>query len=150
MGRTSVGALLAIAGGLFCFWMSFWATPAPQGTLGSLTALWTTGLLIDAALLIFAPFVASRQRTAGRIMLIVGAITLFASGIFFGAFTGAGLGAAAFDFVPGVAALIAAFFVGPPSQPEVARARQAEEQSPQRRDSAASQASGRQSERRAA
>jgi hypothetical protein len=124
--RSTLGAALAIVAGMFCLFIAHWWTPTGTALFGDLTAAWTVGLLLIGAAFVVAPFVAGRNLWAARALLIVPALALFASGVFFGVASGQGPATAWNDFIPAILGLVAAFFVGPRVRPEVQRARQAE------------------------
>ena len=125
-GRSSIGAALAIAAGMFCIFIAHWWTPTGTALFGDLTAAWTIALLVIGAAFVVAPFVAGRSLWTARALLIVPALALIGSGIFFGVASGQGPATAWNDFIPALLALVAAFFVGPRVRPEVQRARRAE------------------------
>jgi hypothetical protein len=131
ISSNNTSAVLAIVAGLISLWMALWPTPAPQGLLGDLTALWTAGLLLVALGCIAAPFLVRISTVAAKVILASAAVALFGSGVFFWLATGAGV-AAIFDFVPGILAAVAAFLIGPAERPEVERAKRAAARYPQR------------------
>jgi hypothetical protein len=127
MGRIwhNAGAALAIVAGVLALAVTTWLAPGPQARAGDLTAVWATTTRAVGVLLILAPFFVDRWPAAVKSVLLLGGLALIGKGILYGLALGAG--AALFDLVPGVAALAAAWLIGPRSRPEVARAERADE-----------------------
>lgn len=112
--KNNIGVYLAVLAGFIAFGIALWPFGAPQ-TPTQAGQVWLLVPFGAAVAFLAAAFLADRSATTSRILLIVGALALFASGVFSsGLIEGQGTTlAVTLDIVPGLVALVAAFLIGP-------------------------------------
>ena len=112
----NVGLILAILAGILACTNAIWPiTPHGYNAPSHLATIWMLGSFLVGVAFLVAAFLSQDHADAAKVVLYVGGLLLIGSGLYFGDLIG--IGAAIFDFVPGILAIVAGFLIGPVGAP---------------------------------